>query len=139
MSEIPSRHSAGGRARAAKLSPEERKAIASKAAKARWAKDRPVVAVRPSWAELEAEGWRRISVRLSPSVAARLKAFMAPHSDDADEAIRLLLDMRDAVKAQKPLGLSEIFTGSSAETVDVRPGPKPVRSRFNPQPKPGKR
>ena len=32
--------SKGGKARAAKLSPEERKAIAKKAAKARWAKKR---------------------------------------------------------------------------------------------------
>jgi len=33
----------GGHARAAKLSPEERKAIAQKAGKARWAKERTVL------------------------------------------------------------------------------------------------
>lgn len=132
MTEIPSRQSAGGVARAAKLSPEERKAIASKAAQARWSKDRAPGSGKPRWADLEAEGWRRVSVKLSPSAAARLDALIAAHGYDADEAIRRLLNMGEPPVAPKP-ALAGIVVAAVSAPVRSRekiPKPRPIVRRL---------
>jgi hypothetical protein len=72
--------SKGGRARADRLTPEERSRIASGAAQARWAKEGGGGAAAPSSV--------RLSVNISPATAEAFRALMARRELTATEGVR---------------------------------------------------